>query len=83
MSAANDAPDASGEDRDALSRLENQLIHMEGIAQCLMLMGMSPYATDGAAGMSYLGGQLAEHYHAAREAFDEVFAAMKQKPAGR
>jgi hypothetical protein len=60
------------EDRDALTRLEEALSNIGGLAHCLNLMGASRY-NDTA--FTYLGGQLQDHHEAAREAFDEIFAA--------
>jgi hypothetical protein len=59
-------------ERDALSRLEDELISIAGLADCLVLIGISR-SNDPAFG--YLGSQLNAHHDAAREAFDEVFDA--------
>lgn len=59
---------------DALNRLEIQLGNMQAIAQ--LLMGLAPDEVDGKAAVQYLGGQLAQHFQDAREAFDEIHAAM-------
>jgi hypothetical protein len=72
---------SASEDRDALTQLEEALANIEGLAHCLSLMGASRY-NDRA--FTYLGGQLQNHHQAAREAFDEIFAAANNggQPGG-
>ena len=63
---------------DILTRLEDELISIRGLADALVLMATSESIGNGRAALGYLGSQLAEHHAAASEAFDEVFEAMKK-----
>ena len=64
------------EDRDALTHLEEALANIEGVANCLNLIGMSRYNDKT---FAYLGNQLRDHHEAAREAFDEIFVAANKR----
>jgi hypothetical protein len=68
---------------DVLTRLENQIISINGIADALSLMATSEEIGNGRKALAYLGGQLTEHLSDAREAFDDIFHAMHGKPADK
>ena len=62
---------------DILTRLENQIINMQGAADILHFMATSENFGNGSEALAYLANRLAEHHRAAREAFDEIFEATK------
>ena len=68
---------------DALSRLEEEIIQIKGLARCLQLMGEGKYSGDSEIAFAYAGDRLLEHHDAAREAFDEIFEAMMKQRDGK
>ena len=72
---------ATNIDRDALIRLESELINIKGVVRCLILMSNTP-DRDAADAIAYLGGRLFDHHKTAYQAFEELFEAAHGRQEG-
>lgn len=64
-------------DRNPLNRIEDELIKIKGIGECLA--SISPHAPEPAKVCDYLGGQLLEHVEGAYEALNDISTERRTK----